>query len=149
MSAWGKSGRVTLDSRDAELPGVRIDGKRVGWLYSPDQGHPRWGARTFDDAPAGFEWIDGAFPSLDAAVLWVLRRVDPALWRQERGEVWTVRKLGRRGVVIEPWHIHRAPGTPQQFENCGCEDDLHEDSHSNQPGALRAALAYRAKAATR
>ena len=97
MSDWGKTGRVTLDGE--VLPWVLVDGESVGWVYTPDDDYSGWGPRTKDG------YFDEHLPTLDAAVLWVLRRVDPALWRQERGEVGTLQ------IADDVWFL-RTPGHP-------------------------------------
>ena len=88
MSAWGRTGRVEVEGMSRY---VLVDHKIVGYATNNY-------AETFvynGDRP----WAKA--PSLDAAVLWVLRRVDPALWRQERG-AWLVRKA-RPGDVMDVW----------------------------------------------
>lgn len=97
-TAWGRTGRVTLTSADAD---VLIDGNPVGWVGARSAG---WLAST------GFGMANGPhLPSRDAAVMWVLRRVDPKLWREERG-AWLVRKRRPGEGVQRGWIDGEAHG---------------------------------------
>jgi hypothetical protein len=72
------------------LPWVFVDLLSVGWLYEPDESHPAWGARAMV-GPFGSECVErDDLPSRDEAIMWVLRRARPDVWRQERPVVWRV-----------------------------------------------------------
>lgn len=109
MSAWGRTGRVTLAGE--VLPWVRVDEVPVGWVYTPDEDYAGWGPRTL------CAYYAEHLPSLDAAVLWVLRRVDPGLWREERGEVVAVRRAGAFSATPWAWAVVHGEHGPVAFRS--------------------------------
>lgn len=141
MSAWGRTGRVTLDGE--VLPWVRVDEVPVGWVYTPDEDYAGWGPRTLR------AYYAEHLPSLDAAVMWVLRRVDPGLWREERGEVWRVER-GPEIAHVARWHVH-APSPEGRIlfgegNTSPCPNGCHDDSYSEWWVAARVAYGRAASA---
>ena len=91
MSAWGKTGRVVLaqytDTDGETWPDfdVYADGEGVGRAYRHTR-NSRWATSTGPN-------LGPLLPSLDAAVMWVLRRAAPDVWREERGPVVRVEPM--------------------------------------------------------
>ena len=105
MSAWGKTGRVVLGA--GSDPDVLVGGVVVGWVGERREG---WIASATPHAPA-FGWH---IPSRDAAIMWVLRRAAPDVWREERGAVWRVASGCIRFGSCQcryHWHIYRPDGS--------------------------------------
>ena len=109
MTAWGWTGRVTLgrkrsdDFSDDEMTSrVKVDSLIAGRvLYPRDSAWPGYGA-ICALGPRSGRYVDH-LPSLDAAVMWVLRRAAPDVWRAERGPVWRVKPM---------WHGAAFDGLP-------------------------------------
>ena len=101
---WGRTGRVTVSAEYAYGDVTRdivVDGAPRGRTLSPRPEPDRfggWGAINYD--PYGYQ---DDLPSLDAAVMWVLRRAAPDVWRAERGPVCLVR--WRPEAKPYPWHL--------------------------------------------
>lgn len=91
MTAWGKTGRIVLaqyvDTDGETWPDydVYADGEGVGRVQQLL--HRGWAAEV------GALLGPTTLPSLDAAVMWVLRRAAPAVWREERGPVARVEPM--------------------------------------------------------
>ena len=96
MSAWGKTGRVEVVEYGEELL-VFGDSARAGEVTLVKHGASRgkwFGAvGSMSTPPRKFAWSPD-LPSLDHAVMWVLRRAAPDAWRAERGPVWRVTGSG-------------------------------------------------------
>ena len=104
MTAWGKTGRVTLEACDCsgyhreQSRHVHVDGAYVG-AVSPwgSMWRPWYGEKSYD-LPAYSE-------TADAAVAYVLRRTAPDAWREERLDVWRI------GRADGGWHVWGPSGT--------------------------------------
>lgn len=143
--AWGTTGRVTVHDRyegiltEVYLDEDTLDEVLLGHFYPDDK--YAWDARACRFSPV--------VPTLDAAVMWILRRTVPSVWRAERPVVYRV----VRGPDVFPmgrWHLHYADADDRSWNpNCVPE---HVDSdptwESAFPYAVRRASAeYAARAA--
>ena len=94
MTAWGKTGRVTLGPKRFDgietTTWVHLHGRPIARVFHPRMlSFPHYGV---DAEPPLVAYKEG-FDSLDAAVMWVLRRAAPAVWREERGPVARVEPM--------------------------------------------------------
>lgn len=92
---WGRTGRVTLHTAaDSRYHSVWVDGEDAGYTRASVDG--TWCAH-------GWPLCDGPFPSLDHAVMQVLRRTAPDVWRAERPVVYSVARAVYRPGEVGWW----------------------------------------------
>ena len=151
--SWGKTGRVTLrtwpteSDADAE---VVVDGVLLGdaWRITYGESAGLWFGRTTHTDPESWEASDD-LPDRDAAVMWVLRRTAPDVWRAERPVVWRVAR-GEERFPVARWHVHNPDTDDRSGYTVLCGPD-HVDSdptwHLAFPLALRLARDEYARAA--
>lgn len=97
-TAWGKTGRVTLDAAGyTHVLRVMVDGKKVGAIVGHSGSSSAWDCEIPGlNGPGWAWWWDGVAPNRDAAIMWVLRRAAPKVWREERPVVWKAYRHSRR-----------------------------------------------------
>jgi hypothetical protein len=103
---WGRTGRVELGQVDVNRPDgffrVYADGAFLGYCTMTAEGDTcYWAFRNSDE-------VDG-FPSLGHAVMYLLRRAAPDVWRAERPVVWRVVR-GAASFPVSRWHVHAPRG---------------------------------------
>ena len=67
---------------------VLVDGLARGHILAP-RGYSATFAHWAAITNGSYRYVDH-LPDLDHAVMWVLRRAAPKVWREERGPVWRV-----------------------------------------------------------
>lgn len=107
-TAWGKTGRVTLvEPGEYGYSQVIVGGRKVGEVW-PLVGKGTWfgSLGSSDDPPHPFGW-SADLPAFDHAVMWVLRRAAPKVWREERGPVARVALTAGGWMVTCPNVTHK------------------------------------------
>lgn len=111
VSAWGRTGRVTLNgppgfatNRRGQVSDVLVDGAEVGWVGAPNDVFEWWAVPTYPSR------CNLDLPTLDHAVMWVLRRARPDVWRAERGPV---ARVERCQFAHGAWHVYTSGGLRQ------------------------------------
>lgn len=99
MTAWGRTGRVTLDGGDVEVDDV--------WI-----GYAKPGYAEAYSLKRGKTWTTSTALTLDAAVMWVLQHASP--WSDDREHTKAIRDVWRaeRPVVtkvIPMWPLSQFP----------------------------------------